>query len=297
MEERTRKKKQRQGFLQNWRYTLLVVIYFSTVIVAIALLVFLFLPEVDTMIQQLVVEDTNVLQKVLYILFALVFILISVCIFVYAKARAYKERNRARSRRYSSFSDERLYLERQINELNTKLVSNEARWADAFHLILTSQKTQASQIGSGTISTEKFLKRFGIDISNVQIQKNLVFVLTPFNSDYEHTYDVISNTCKEIRLIALRGDEEDVPKDVLQNIINYIVKARIVVANLDGRNPNVFYELGIAQALNKPTILLSYRDAPIPFDFNNQYLIFYKNDDELRTRLSDACLKLLSSAE
>lgn len=295
MAERSSKKKQHQSFLQNWGYTLLLVVYFSIVIIIIALLVFLFLPEVDTMIQQLVLEDTNVLQKVLYILFVLVFALIGVCIFAYIKAREYKKRSR--KRRYSSFSDERLYLERQINELNTKLVSNEARWADAFHLILTSQKTQASQTGSGTISTEKFLKRFGIDISDVQIQKNLVFVLTPFNADYEHTYNVISNACKEIRLVALRGDEEDVPKDVLQNIINYIVKARIVVANLDGRNPNVFYELGIAQALNKPTILLSYRNAPIPFDFNNQYLIFYKNDDELRMRLSDACLKLLSSAD
>lgn len=297
MEERTHKKKQRKGSLQNWRYTLLVVIYFAAMIIAAALLIFLFLPEVDAIIQQLVLKDPDVLQKILYILFALLFALIGFCISAYVKAKEYKKRTKNRSRRYSSFSDERLYLERQINELNTKLVSNEARWADAFHLILTSQKAQVTQMGSGAISTEKFLKRFGIDISNVQIQKNLVFVLTPFNADYEHIYDVIGSTCKEIKLVALRGDEEDIPKDVLPNIINYIVKARIVVANLDGRNPNVFYELGIAQALNKPTILLSYRDAPVPSDFNNQYLIFYKNDDELRTRLSDACLKLLSTAE
>lgn len=294
MDDRTRNKKKRQD---NWGYMLSLVLYFLALIIAIVLLVLLFLPEVDKVIQQLVLADTNVLQKVLYGVFSLLFGLIGFCIFVYIKTKAYEKRRRNRSRRYSSFSDERLYLERQINDLNTKLVSNEVRWADAFHLILTSQKKQAAQIGSGTVSTEKFLKRFGIDISNVQIQNNLVFVLTPFNADYEHIYDVINDTCKEIRLVALRGDEEDVPKDVLQNIINYIVKARIVVANLDGRNPNVFYELGIAQALNKPTILLSYRDAPIPFDFNNQYLIFYKNDDELRTRLSDACLKLLSSSE
>lgn len=295
MEERARKSRQRRGYRQNFGYTMLIIFYVLFVIVSIALLVFLFLPEMDAIIQQLVMADANVLQKILYGMFALLFGLIAACIFAYVKARNDKKRNSRR--RYSSFSDERLYLERQIRELNTKLVSNEARWADAYHLILTSQKNQVGQMGSGAISTEKFLKRFGIDISNIQIQKNLVFVLTPFSADYDHVYDVINSTCKEIKLNAQRGDEEDIPKDILQSIINYIVKARIVIANLDGRNPNVFYELGIAQALNKPTILLSYRDTPIPFDFNNQYLIFYKDDDELRTRLSDACLRVLSSNE
>lgn len=199
--------------------------------------------------------------------------------------------------KYSSLGDERLYLERQISELNARLVSSETRWMEVYHLLLTAQERQVKGAVSGVISTSKFLERFGIDASTIQIQNNLVFVLTPFHEDYNHTYDVISDTCKKIRLTAMRGDEDNIPKDVLQNIIKYIVKSRIVVANLNGRNPNVFYELGIAQALNKPTILLSYRDEPIPFDFKNQYLIFYKYDDELSAQLSDACLKILASNE
>lgn len=198
---------------------------------------------------------------------------------------------------YSSLGDERLYLERQISELNAKLVSSETRWMEVYHLLLTAQERQAKGAVSGTISTSKFLERFGIDTSTIQIQNNLVFVLTPFHEDYNHAYDVISDTCKKIRLTAMRGDEDNIPKDVLQNIIKCIVKSRIIVANLNGRNPNVFYELGIAQALNKPTILLAYRDEPIPFDFKNQYLIFYKYDDELSAQLSDACLKILASNE
>lgn len=286
------------------KITLFVACYTIFLTVLLVLFILLSEPTVNTIkhyFDKMDVDFSSVLLQVLLgVLSAVLAVFISsATISILKKYSRYKEveenLKKIERTRYSSLGDERLYLERQISELNTKLVSSETRWMEVYHLLLTAQERQLKGSVSGVISTSKFLERFGIDTSAIQIQNNLVFVLTPFHEDYDHTYDVINDTCKKIKLNAMRGDEDNIPKDVLQNIIKCIVKSRIVVANLNGRNPNVFYELGIAQALNKPTILLSYRDEPIPFDFKNQYLIFYKYDDDLSAQLSDACLKILAS--
>ena len=47
----------------------------------------------------------------------------------------------------------------------------------------------------------------------------------------------------------------------------HIKKARILVAELSGRNPNVFYELGVAHAMNKDVILITQTLEDVPFDF------------------------------
>ena len=189
--------------------------------------------------------------------------------------------------------DERSYLERQIIELNNKIVSTEARWKDAYHLIMSSQEKQGEL--SGKISPTSFLKGFGIDIKDIEIQKDLAFVLTPFHEDFFRTYDIICNTCKEMKIKAIRGDEEYIANDILKHVIQYVVKARVIIAILDGRNPNVFYELGIAHSLSKPTILLASKQTTIPFDLQNQFLILYEGEKDLKDKLRNALLSILTS--
>lgn len=175
--------------------------------------------------------------------------------------------------------------------INEKLILTEDRWREVYHLILSSQNRNINS--SGPISTTKFLESFGINITETSIQSNLAFVLTPFHEDFKHTYEIISRACHLVKMTSLRGDEEFVSKDVLRHIIKCIVKAKVIIVNLNGRNPNVFYELGIAHALNKPTIL-SHIDNEVPFDLKNQYLVIYNNDQELLDRLQNSLLKILT---
>ena len=193
---------------------------------------------------------------------------------------------------FVAMSDARSYLEQKINELNDKLVLTDERWQEAYHLILSAQSKQTDSFNK--ISSTLFLTNFGINCSDITIEKSLVFVLTPFHSDFLDTYNIIKETCTKMDLTAKRGDEIYVSKDVLQHIISNIVKARVIVANLDGRNPNVFYELGIAHALNKPIVLLAHRDKSVPFDLQNKYLVLYKDDTELKERLEAALLDVLT---
>lgn len=230
----------------------------------------------------------------------IIFLVIIVCItmLILAMLTIYNKNNRDTDNgtvMNIKIDEERSYLERQIAELNEKLVSTDERWREAYHLIMTSQRKQID--GNGIVSITKFLEGFGIDIDEIKIQADLAFVLMPFHRDFINTYEIINEICSKAKMHSMKGDEEFVPKDVLQHIIKCIVKSRIVIANLNGRNPNVFYELGIAHALNKPTILIAHVDTEVPFDLKNKYLVLYNNDNELRERLFDALLKVMTRTE
>lgn len=188
--------------------------------------------------------------------------------------------------------DERSYLERQINEINKKLVSTDERWKEVYHLVMSSQDKNVDK--TGKISPSSFLKGFGIDIENIEIQGDLAFVLTPFHDDFAITYDIVCQTCRDLKLKPVRGDEEYIANDILKHIIKCMVNSRLVIAILDGRNPNVFYELGIAHSLNKPTILLANVQTQIPFDLQNQFLVLYENETDLREKLIKALLNILT---
>ena len=82
---------------------------------------------------------------------------------------------------------------------------------------------------------------------------------------------------------------------ILQDIITSIVESEIIIADITSANPNVFYELGYAHAINKTTILLAKRESPLPFDVKNYRVIFYDNtirgkdnvENQLRKHLSN----------
>lgn len=177
-------------------------------------------------------------------------------------------------------------LESRIYDLNDRMVGTEERWREANHLLLDSQKHQTEGKTNSTVELTPFLRNAGLTDDDLQLDPKLVFVLTPFHSDFQDTYNLVSDVCKNIGLRALRGDEEYIPTDIVGHIIRMIVRARLVVANLDGRNPNVFYELGIAQALNKPTILISSTLDTIPIDVQSRKIVLADDSDAMRVKLS-----------
>jgi formylglycine-generating enzyme required for sulfatase activity len=63
------------------------------------------------------------------------------------------------------------------------------------------------------------------------------------------------------------------------SICQNIQRARFIVADVTGKDPNVFYELGIAHILGKPVILITQRPEDVPFDLRAMFYIYYGNDD------------------
>jgi len=56
---------------------------------------------------------------------------------------------------------------------------------------------------------------------------------------------------------VIRGDDQPLTVPVLQKIADFIRQSDVVIADCSGRNANVFYELGLAHALEKPVVLIT----------------------------------------
>jgi hypothetical protein len=91
--------------------------------------------------------------------------------------------------------------------------------------------------------------------------KPFVFVLMPFQADFDDIYHVgIKSACSSVGAYCERVDEQIFLENILERVYNQISKADIVVSEMTGRNPNVFYETGYAHALNKRVILLTQKN-------------------------------------
>jgi hypothetical protein len=184
-------------------------------------------------------------------------------------------------------------IETQMHMLTEKLVATESRWRDVNHLLLSSQSRQPEVLeAKSSVQLTPFLRSAAVTNADTIGDEKLVFVLTPFHPTYKKQFEVISQVCQNLGLTAMRGDEEFV-NEVFPHILRLIVRARLVIANLDGRNPNVFYELGIAHALNKPTILIAPTPEDVPFDVRARRLVLFGSLDDLRERLRDEIARSL----
>lgn len=181
-------------------------------------------------------------------------------------------------------------LEEQLYRLNERLVASEDRWRDVNHLLISAQRLAPLPEESAPAPRSQFLAKAGV--AQTEVDKTLVFVLTPFHPDYELTYDAIASICQSIGLKCLRGDEEHITGETFPHILRLIAQSRLVVANLDGRNANVFYELGIAHALGKPVLLVASSPKDVPFDVRTTRIVFWQSIQELRQKLRDELLKI-----
>lgn len=98
----------------------------------------------------------------------------------------------------------------------------------------------------------------------------------PFDNEFDDIYKLgIKATCEDLNTYCERVDEQIFEENILDRIYNQISKADIVIADLTGKNPNVFYETGYAHALGKKVVLLTQKAQDIPFDLKHYSHIIY----------------------
>jgi len=122
-----------------------------------------------------------------------------------------------------------------------------------------------------------------------KIDPRLCFVLMPFDDSFKPIYDkVIKLTVEEADLDCKRADDIFGTNPIIEDIWEYINKARIIIADLTNRNPNVFYEVGISHALGKRVILLAQKIEDVPFDLRHIRCIAYRDNMEGRGKLKES---------
>ncbi len=105
------------------------------------------------------------------------------------------------------------------------------------------------------------------------------FVVMPFGSEelnviYEYfVKPSIESSCG---LLCERGDDMFGSNVIMADIRGSISNAQLIIADLTDRNPNVFYEVGIAHALEKDVLLVSQSMDDVPFDLRHLRVLIYE---------------------
>jgi hypothetical protein len=97
----------------------------------------------------------------------------------------------------------------------------------------------------------------------------------------------------DLGLTAVRADDL-YGRDVMEDIWGGILRSRVVVADISARNPNVFYELGIAHTVGRPVVLLTQSVDDIPFDLNRFRHIVYEDNADGYDRLRSGLIQTVS---
>ena len=130
------------------------------------------------------------------------------------------------------------------------------------------------------------------------------FVMMPFSEPIGGYYKAIyESAITRAGLRAIRADDEIFATGkIIDQVWSGITAAKVLVAELTGRNPNVFYELGLAHALNKPVVLVSSNQSDVPFDLQHIRVIYYDMRDpfwgeKLIAKVSENIVSALKNPE
>jgi nucleoside 2-deoxyribosyltransferase len=119
-------------------------------------------------------------------------------------------------------------------------------------------------------------------------EKLSAFVLMPFEAHFDDLYRFgIKAAVEELDMEATRVDEQVFHTEgILERIYNQIDAAAFIIADMSGKNENVFYEVGYAHAKQKTCILLTKEARDIPFDLKHRRHIIYKSISDLKQKLT-----------
>ncbi|UCG02758.1 MAG: hypothetical protein JSW11_01955 [Candidatus Heimdallarchaeota archaeon] len=129
-------------------------------------------------------------------------------------------------------------------------------------------------------STKKVGKKKTAKKKSAKMSDDICFVLAPFQEPFDTYYDVIIEPAViKAGLKPKRGNSLFLPTPIMGDIWCMIQDAKVVLAELSGKNPNVFYELGLGHAIGKPVVLISESMEDVPFDLQALRVILYDKDD------------------
>jgi len=129
------------------------------------------------------------------------------------------------------------------------------------------------------------------------------FVIMPFGGSWDHYYtQIYEPAIEEAELISVRADDVFRAGSILQDIVDLLSRAFVILADISENNRNVHYELGLAHALGKPTVLIAPKGLQLFFDVGQERMLVYDKDNpfwgaELRAKITQALKETVQSPE
>lgn len=139
---------------------------------------------------------------------------------------------------------------------------------DLYRLLLQNQQKRA-------ISP----KVFSLEAAYSQ-DENLISIMMPFDVEFNPIYTTLQEATTSTGFSCVRADSIWEHHSIIQDIVNIIARAKVVICDCSGKNPNVFYEAGIAHAIGKEVILITQSEQDVPFDLRHLRYIHYLPNNE-----------------
>lgn len=131
------------------------------------------------------------------------------------------------------------------------------------------------------------------NLGNHTVDEKLVAVMMPFDAGFTGVTEALKAACARVGMGFQRADDIWINDHIMQDVVWLIAKAKVVICDLSGRNPNVFYEMGIAHTLGKDVIMISQSSADVPFDVKHiRYVPYLKNTEGLDKLAADVAKRL-----
>lgn len=152
----------------------------------------------------------------------------------------------------------------------------------------TTTSTPAEKVPSPIVFKEPRVREF----------LDTCFVMMPFGEWFDRYYqEIYVPAIKEAGFEPVRADELFTTGSVVEQIWEQIEKSKLLLADLSGKNPNVFYELGLAHAARKPVVFTAGQLDDIPFDLRHLRVIIYDvREPEWAARLQKSVTDYLKNA-
>lgn len=213
---------------------------------------------------------------------------------------------------YANYRGENLpdreFLENAIRDKFAIPTDKIADFISVFHESLTSAKLIEDHDGKQRVldvskDGESLVKTAGTVTPVAQragaATGDSCFVMMPFAPPIGSYYSLVYEPAiRKAGLVPIRADTDIFGTGkIMDQIWQGIAAAKVLVAELTTKNPNVFYELGLAHSLKKPVVLVSSNDKDVPFDLQHIRVIYYDVTDPFwGTKLLDKVAENIVSA-
>ena len=136
---------------------------------------------------------------------------------------------------------------------------------------------------------------YEIAVMNKTSNVESCFVVMPFGDVWDEYYrQVYAPAIQEAALRPERSDDVFRAGSILQDIVGSLSRATVVLVDITENNRNVHYELGLAHALGRPTLLIAPRDQQLFFDVGQERMLTYdKNNAFWGDKLKDDLVRAL----
>lgn len=198
-------------------------------------------------------------------------------------------------------------LRRELDIYNFSTTRWEINDADLFQVLIKGKLIRESTIRRRGMESK--LVRYGLSrpmseltvrptvfrVPSGGVEPDLASVMMPFESSFSRVYDAIKVACEPLSVRCQRVDDIWDEAEIIHDVFSLIYRSRVVICDFSGRNPNVFYEAGIAHTLGKTVIPIVQSESDVPFDLRHHRYIKYLDNGEGREHLAEELEKKLRS--